>query len=75
VEKSFVKSVMTANGIFAPILVVKGRIAGLWKRVEEKERIGIGLQLFDPAGKIPEPALAAAIREYGKFFGKRAERI
>ena len=70
VKKDFIKTVMTSNGIFRPMVVVKGRITGLWGK-EEKGRAGIKVTPFDPSMKIPDKGLATAIRRYEHFLEPR----
>jgi hypothetical protein len=53
------------NGIFNPVIVVDGKIAGTWKRTLNRERVSIGKELF----KKNIPSLAKAEKAYGKFLG------
>lgn len=56
VDSTYLKQVMTVNGIFNPIMLVNGRIVGLWKRTIEKK--GIALTLM-PFGKMKKQELKA----------------
>ena len=59
------------NGIFLPVLVRGGRIAGTWRRDWQATAITVQPAPFDP----PSPAFAAsadrALHEYARFLGRR----
>lgn len=56
------------NGIFMPLLVVDGRIAGIWKRTRKKHAVDIVLQPFAPIDQLAPRAEQAAAR-YAAFLG------
>lgn len=53
------------NGIFNPVIVVDGKIAGTWKRTLKKDSVSIEKELF----KKGIPSLANVEKTYGKFLG------
>ncbi len=58
------------NGVFAPTLVVDGRVVGLWKRRELARRVEI---VATPLTRITAPDrrhLGRALEEYATFVGK-----
>ncbi len=57
------------NGIFSPVIVVNGRIVGLWKRTIKKAITVVEAELFAPLGDSTAHALAAAVERYGQFLG------
>jgi hypothetical protein len=62
------KVVPGANGIFMPMVVVGGRVVGVWKRSLTKTALDIVLAPFSPLGAATEGATAAAKR-YCAFLG------
>lgn len=68
-DPAFGKATITANGIFKPIIVVDGRVAGIWKRTVKKDEVRIEMQFFPGAGWPDDSALAAAAGRFGAFLG------
>src|SRR5690606_1479138 len=68
-EEKF-RQVVSTNGIFRPIVVIKGKIAGLWKRTVQKDRVNIEMQAFSALSPQTRRAIDDAARSYGKFIGK-----
>jgi len=64
--------VVSGNGIFYPILVLGGQVAGTWKRELKKESVAITLSPFKPLKKKERDAIALAAEQYGRFIGKPA---
>lgn len=62
--------VISGNGIFYPVIVVDGRVAGTWKRVFKKGAVEITLSPFAPLKKKERQAAAHAAERYGAFLGK-----
>jgi hypothetical protein len=58
----------TRNGIFSPVVVVDGRIAGTWRRTTTARAVTIAVEL---TGRAPR-GLAAEVVRYGTFVGKPA---
>jgi len=56
------------NGVFQPMLVVDGRIAGVWKRENKRNGVEVSFAPFTPLEDRKEDILAAAC-EYAKFLG------
>lgn len=63
---------MSSNGIFYPIIVLDGRVAGTWKRVFKKSSVMITLSPFAPLKKKELQAVAVAAERYGAFLGMPA---
>ena len=62
--------VVSGNGIFYPIIVLGGQVAGTWKRELKKDSVVITLSPFKPLKKKEREAVAAAAEQYGSFLGK-----
>ncbi len=57
------------NGMFAPTIVINGRVAGTWKRTIRKTAVEIGATPFVPLRKAERTAFAAAAESYAAFMG------
>lgn len=62
------KNAITGNGIFKPIIVVNGRVTGIWKRSFKKDTVWIEPSFFDPADTLTKDELAAATKSFGQFL-------
>lgn len=71
-DPAFAKDAITGNGIFKPIIVVDGRVVGIWKRTVKKDAVLIETQFFAGSGQPDEIALAASMERFGAFLGMRA---
>jgi len=60
----------TRNGIFSPVIVVDGRIAGTWTRQLARDRIVVRASLLR---RVATPGLDAAVARFGAFHGRTAE--
>ncbi len=56
------------NGIFLPMVIVDGQVAGTWKRVLRKTAVDLQLTLFTPVADVAKQVLAPATR-YAAFLG------
>ena len=62
------KIVPGGNGIFQPVIVAAGQVAGTWKRQVKKDTVEITLAPFTRLDVSQEIVLAAA-RRYSRFLG------
>ncbi len=56
------------NGIFMPVIVVAGQVAGTWKRTRTTNALGLTLYPFAPRA-VSDESIAAAAQRYGDFIG------
>lgn len=63
------RQVFTLNGIFKPIIVVNGKVTGIWKRSVKKDKLLVEPLFFSPAERIEEEVLYHAIQPYAHFSG------
>lgn len=56
-------------GIFAPVVLVDGKIAGTWGRTTKKSAVAVTVKLWRPATPAVQRGLAAAVARYGAFLG------
>jgi hypothetical protein len=59
---------MTANGIFNPMIVCKGKVVGQWKRELSKSKVNIEIKNFKP-DKTVAAAIAKEAKRYARFLG------
>ncbi len=65
------KKVISDNGIFRPVILLNGQVAGLWRRTTKKEQIVFETELFTKdSGKI-RSMLKHACEDYSRFLGKK----
>jgi hypothetical protein len=57
------------RGIFAPVILLDGRIAGTWTRRTTKTAITITAELLTKPGPTARRNLTAAAKRYGQFLG------
>lgn len=61
---------ISKNGIFWPVVVVDGRVAGIWKRTIKKNEILVEVTSFNPLDKNIKTALKKRVHGLTGFFGK-----
>lgn len=59
-----------SNGIFNPIVVIDGRVVGLWRRTLKRERVEISFSPFQPWSAAQLQAAREAAAPYARFLGK-----
>ncbi|KAA9355292.1 winged helix DNA-binding domain-containing protein [Larkinella humicola] len=59
----------TGNGIFSPVIVIDGRVAGTWKRTLKKDSVWIETSLFTTLTDAQQQALSDAKERYRRFLG------
>lgn len=60
----------TSNGIFRPIIVVKGKVAGIWKRVVKRGEMQIETTYFETVTTAPtKKKVNEAIEQFRQFAG------
>lgn len=67
------KKAISTNGLFRPLIVVNGKVTGLWKPVIRKDKVIIETDFFKPHNKSLKFKLEKAAEGYGNFLGKKAE--
>lgn len=61
---------ISSNGIFRPVIVINGQVAGLWKREIKKDKVNIEADLFQPTTKATKNLIQKAAETFGSFLGK-----
>jgi len=62
----------TRNGIFAPVVVLDGRIAGTWKRTATAKQVVVGAELVAAPAATARRLLERTVARYGRFLGRAA---
>ena len=57
------------NGIFAPVVVVDGRVVGTWRRTTKRSRVAVALDLVEAPSRAVAVALEHAAARYGALVG------
>jgi hypothetical protein len=64
---------VSTNGIFFPIVVVNGQVAGLWQRSAKKNKLSVDANLFKPVSKANNNQIEKQATRFGRFWGKEPE--
>ncbi len=67
-DPRFSKLTLVGNGIFRPIIVVDGKIIGIWLRTIKKDHIVIETRFFHSKQKLKKKEIEALIQPFGKFL-------
>lgn len=67
------KKAVSQNGIFWPVIIVQGQVAGTWKRSVEKEKVQLETHFFQSPTAPVQDAIEVAAQAYGKFLNKPIE--
>jgi hypothetical protein len=67
-DPSIAKETITGNGIFKPIIIIGGKVVGVWKRIFKKDKVFIETNYFHPPKRVQELAVKEASAQYGSFM-------
>jgi hypothetical protein len=62
---------ISSNGIFRPVIVINGKVAGIWKRIAQKNDIRIEPEFFQPPDENDQKLLDNATRKYSAFLEEK----
>ncbi len=65
------KKAISENGLFRPVIVVNGKIAGIWKRIQKKNMALIETDYFQPVSKAVQEQIENEVLKYGQFINQR----
>ncbi len=63
------------NGIFRPVILIKGRVAGIWKRELKNNKIVLETNMFQNHSNKIQYGLEKAIGDYARFTGVVTEAV
>jgi len=66
------RKAVSDNGIFYPLIVINGKVAGTWKRKIQKNRVTISAVFFRPPDKSIHKHLNEKVQLHGYFLNKEA---
>ena len=58
-----------------PVIVVKGRVVGVWRRVLERERVIVEVSAFGDLSRAVVRAIGVAAKGFGNFLGRGVEVV
>lgn len=61
------KHAFTRNGIFKPVIVVNGKVVGIWKRTFKKDTVLFEIEYIMPVSKKMQKEIVALARKFGDF--------
>lgn len=65
--------VVSNNGIFYPVIIINGQVAGLWKRTIQKHNVIIETQLFKGPKKNEKRLIEQSVVNFSNFLGIQSE--
>lgn len=68
-----VRRINAGGGMLSPAIIVKGQVAGIWKRTLRKDRVRVSLAWFPGRRPVSGADLRDALDRYGAFLGLPAE--
>jgi hypothetical protein len=69
------KTTISINGIFRPVIVVNGKVAGLWKRSLKGNTLIIETEYFQSQGKSTIAVVGKVARKFGEFLGMNVQMV
>ncbi|HEX8270163.1 MAG TPA: winged helix DNA-binding domain-containing protein [Flavobacterium sp.] len=72
IHPDFANHAFTKNGIFRPIIVVDGIVAGVWKRLVGKDKVTIETVFFEKVSKRVLNQIKEATHQYATFVGAKS---
>lgn len=67
------RKAVSNNGLFRPVILVNGKVTGLWKRTFVKDTVIVEAQFFEKTGKTISGAVEKESIKLGRFLGKKEE--
>ncbi len=66
------ESVVMKNGTFKPVIILDGKVAGIWKSRESRDKLHIQANMFTKPGPDELQLMKEAVMRIGVFRGKEA---
>ena len=64
------KKAVSMNGIFKPVIIINGKVAGLWKRTVKDKKVTIETELFQSFNNRIKKSIEKCAGTYGSFLEK-----
>jgi hypothetical protein len=68
VDKKHQSKVFRSQGWISPVVLVDGRVVGIWKHTQEKNRLLVNVEKFKPLSKQIRAAVQDEAQELGRFL-------
>jgi hypothetical protein len=69
------KEAVSSNGIFYPVIIINGKVAGTWKRTIKNDNVVLVANLFDSNLLPAEKDFSEALSSYTDFIGKKTGSV
>lgn len=69
------KKAVSENGLFRPIIVEDGRVTGIWKKIQKKDRTIIEISYFSIEKQLNQKLTEYAAKLYGDFLNQKTEIV
>ena len=66
---------ISSNGIFRPMIVIDGKVEGLWSRTFNKDKLIISCNYFDELNKSQQLRVTKSMKMFAGFLGKELSVI
>ena len=73
--QEYVKKTISSNGMFWPVIIVDGKVIGLWKRTIKKDTVIFGIDLFQSFSEKIKSLIEKRVGEFGAFINKYPQII
>lgn len=70
---AFKARVYRAQGWIAPVVLVDGRIAGVWAHEKQRSQVTVTLEMFVTSSVAVQQAIAGEVKRLGEFLGVEAQ--
>lgn len=71
IENEFTSAAFTRNGIFNPIVVVNGRVVGVWKRTVKSDKVLVDVAYFYKIAATQRQQVQNRAEQYAAFIQKK----
>jgi hypothetical protein len=68
-EPKYARRVNAGGGVLSPVIVVRGKVVGTWKRTIKKDTVTVKPALFRALDRTDREAVAKAVDRYARYLG------
>jgi len=69
------KKAISENGLFRPIIVVNGKVVGIWKRQSMKDKVLVIPEYFRTVTQKEQEQIEVALKRYSQFLNQKMELV
>lgn len=74
-DEQFMPRVYRPQGWISPVVLVNGRMAGVWEYEQKHSKVTVSVELFEDAGPEVKAGIAAEAERLGAFLGGEVEAV